>query len=191
VAAVFLNRKIIIIGSLILNTFLFSFYSYGYVKQQKFVDNSDKILLKDLADKLNPLLKKGDKVLIYEIQAQFYLKGNCLSIDGLIGGQLKDVIRNKITYADFIRTNKVKYVVTNGDLCKKSFSKNTLLEKLYNYDLNSNICDTVTIEGIKLKKILVNDYYNTTGSTFKTNSGEVVRNYSNEWILWDSVFEIL
>ncbi|HEY9187424.1 MAG TPA: hypothetical protein VIR55_05930 [Ignavibacteria bacterium] len=187
----YFSTKKIIYFSIFINIILITFYSYNYYNNKKYINNTNSVLLKDLADKLNPISNKNDKILIYEIQSQFYLKSYCISIDGLIGSDIKDIIFRKKSYSDFIKENNVRFIVTNGDFNKKVFSKNTILEKLYNCDLNCKIGDIVTIDGIKFKKIFTNDYYNKVNSYLKIDSGKLVRNYNNEWVLWDSVFEVL
>ena len=56
-------------------------------------DNDRNILLgKDFAIVINQLAASKPKVLIYEIQMQFYAKSNLVSADGIVGGEFIKVL---------------------------------------------------------------------------------------------------
>lgn len=162
----------------------------------------DTLLMKDMAQSLNTITNKNDKILIYEIQGQYYLNAFCYSLDGIVGNQLLDVLTRKESFAHFIRRTKVRYIVTMNSFTYRSLYDNTLLEKLYEHDLASKLRDSVVIDNLVFRKILTNpvfsdpEYY-ALKSVPNLNTGTSMRVYG-AWNplwkghppLWNSVYTI-
>lgn len=149
----------------------------------------DTLLMKDMAQSLNTITNKSDKILIYEIQGQYYLNAFCYSLDGIVGNQLLEVLTRKESFAHFIRRTKVKYIVTMNSFNYRSLYDNTLLEKLYEHDLSSKLRDSVVIDNLVFQKILTNpvfsdpEYYDLKSAP-NLNTGTSMRVYGAWNLLW-------
>jgi hypothetical protein len=161
------------------------------------------LLMKDMAQSLNTITDRSDKILIYEIQGQYYLNAFCYSLDGIVGNQLLDVLTRKESFAHFIRREKVGYIVTMNSFNYRSLYDNTLLEQLYEHDLQSKLRDSVQIDGVVFQKILTNPVFS--DSTYydlkpiaDLNTGTTTRVYG-DWNplwkghppMWNSVYKII
>lgn len=163
----------------------------------------DTLFMKDMAQSLNTITDKNDKVLIYEIQGQYYLNAFCYSLDGIVGNQLLDVLTRKESFAHFIQRNNVGYIVTMNSFNYRSLYDETLLEKLYEHDLSSKLRDSVEIDGVVFQKILTNPVFS--DSTYyelkpipNLNTGTSTRVYgawNSLWKghppMWNSVYKIM
>jgi hypothetical protein len=162
----------------------------------------DTLLLKDLPEQLNAIAGPQQKVVIYEIQAQYYLSAFCISLDCTVGNSMLAVYRGHETFADFVEREAVNYVVTMNSFNYRRAFDNTLLEELYVHDLSSNIGDVFTSGRLSFRKILTNRAFSDPNS-FKLrpwdnlNVGDELRVYGESaplWInhhpLWNSVYEV-
>lgn len=116
----------------------------------------DTLLLKDLSSQMNHIAGPQDKILIYEIQAQYYLSAHSISLDCIVGGQMLPVCQGKESVAESVRRNDIRYIVTMNSFNYRHAFDNTLLESLYLHDLSSDIGDTFSSDGILFTKILTN-----------------------------------
>ena len=172
----------------------------SYLKQPRY--DYDTLLLRDLAAALNEVAGEGDRLFLYEIQAQYYLKAFCYSPDSLVGNQLLDVVHKRNTYEDFIVRHRVNFIVTANAFNYRKVFAGTLLEKLYLHDLSSRVGDTVTLNGLRFRKILTSPvfadprYYRTV-SFSGLNVGDSLRLYgkwNRLWVghhpMWNSVYAV-
>ena len=150
----------------------------------------DTMLQLDLAEKLNAITDEKDKILIYEIQGQYYLRAACYSLDGLVGGQLRDVLMGMESFENYISRNNIKFIVTMNGLDYRKVFKNTLLVDLYVHDLSSDVGDSVRIRGITFKKVFTNQVFSNP-RLFKPkkhpylNVGKFLRVYGDWNGLWE------
>jgi hypothetical protein len=164
----------------------------------------DTLLLKDLAQRLNPLLRPDDAVFLYEIQGQYYLNAFCYSLDGVVGNQIFPVLRGKRTFEDFIRDHReLRFIVTMNAFNYRNIFRGTMLPELYLHDLASGVGDTTVIRGTKLRKVLTNPAFadptqHATRGFDDLNVGATLRVYNEtrpRWaghhIMWNSVYEVL
>ena len=163
----------------------------------------DTLLLKDLADVLNPMTSPRDAVLIYEIQAQYYLHARCLSLDGIVGGQLLDALAGKESFEQFIEAHpEVRYVVTANAFNTRKIYEGTLLADLYAHDQRSDLDTVLASRGLRFRKIATNpvfsrpEYYREVRPAW-LNTPFPIRVYgpwNPLWVehspLWNSVYRI-
>jgi len=163
----------------------------------------DRVLLRDLAGRLNELADTGDKVLLYEIQGQFSIDAVCLSADATVGGQMLDAVMGRESFEDAIRSEGVRFVVTSNAFNYRSIFNDTLLENLYLHDLASSVGDTTEIRGIRFRKILTNEAFSDPAQYVEKaieggNVEDTVRVYgegdpltSGSHFFWNSVYEVV
>ncbi len=188
------NRRWLLIGSIPI--MLAAHVAYAQIPPRY---DYDTLLLKDLSEKLNVIASDTDRVLIYEIQAQYHLKQFCYSLDGIVGSQLFPALTSCETFAHFIADN-IQYVVTMDSYAYRKIYDNTLIESLYIHDLSNDVGDTVVIDGLRFEKILTNPVFS---HHFKTvpwsdlNVGDSLRVYADDnplWAghypLWNSVYKV-
>lgn len=149
----------------------------------------DTLLLKDLSSHLNRIATSQDKVILYEIQAQYYLSAYCISLDCIVGNSMLEVYRGNETLPDFIRREKVKYIVTMNSFNYRRAFNNTLLEDLYVHDLASRTGDVFTAEGLAFTKILTNEAFSDPRRYElrpwnNLNAGSELRVYNESNALW-------
>ncbi|MCD6459449.1 hypothetical protein J7L67_02125, partial [bacterium] len=142
-------------------------------------------------------LDTDDKILIYEIQSQFYLKGFCISADSIVGNQFLNALTGKETFSDFIKRENVKYIVTYTSFNYRPIYNDTIFEKLYTMDLKLNVGETFINHGIKYKKIMTNPNFSDTDKYSvqywgrQLNDGTCKIRKSKNFSGWDSVFKII
>lgn len=173
---------------------------YGLFHPNRF--DIDTFLLKDLAYQINPYLHQEDKIVIYEIQSQYYITGFCISLDCIVGHHMLPVYKGDESVADYLNRENIRYVVTMNSFNYRRAFKDTLLVDLYTHDLNSQIGDTTILDGIKFHKIITNSnfsdpqyYQKLPQNNLNTNDYLRVYNDSNPlWRnhspMWNSVYEV-
>jgi hypothetical protein len=162
----------------------------------------NRLLLRDLADKLNPLLRPGDKVLLYEIQGQYYLSRAAVSADGIVGGATLPVLRGQLSWERFIRQDHITYVVTMDAFDYRRVYDRTLLARLYAYDLDHPVGARMRSGGLVFTKVLTNpDFANPARYVVVAQAGLNVGNslrvygpsvagWSDSYFPWNSVYRV-
>lgn len=163
----------------------------------------DTWLLRDLSEHLNLVATANDRVLIYEVQSQYYLDAQVFSIDGIIQSEIYNALTGRQDLEDFILENRIDYVVTMNAFNYRPIFKQTFLPELYAFDLNANIGDSYLSNKLKFEKLLTNPDFSDTRmfSEIKwdgaLNIGKTLRVYSankagwsNHQILWNSVYKV-
>jgi len=118
-----------------------------------YVYSMDIILEKDLSKTLNNASNRTDSVLLYEIQAQYYLNAHAISLDGIVGGEILPYLKNGSDLSDFLLDYKPDFIVVSEAFNYRIEYKNTILNELYNNDKKIVIGDDVTIKNINFIKI--------------------------------------
>ena len=118
-------------------------------------ENMDTLLLKELAGQINHLAVPNDKILLEEIQAQYFLEVFAYSPNGVVGNQLFRVSTGEERLEDFIQTQQIRYIVTSDSL-NEAEVLGSLLPTLSRQDRSTQVGDTVTINELTLQKRLAN-----------------------------------
>jgi hypothetical protein len=175
-------------------------YSSG-IAERRF--DYDTVLLKDLAGRLNPVTSSSDRVLNYEVQSQYHLDAEVISMDAIVGGQTKDALDDPTAWPRLIRAEGIDYVVTMGALSYRRMFRGSILADLYAHDLRSPVGSSVTLGGITFEKAMTNPYfasprlYEERTWPEPLNSGTTLRVYRDKrgWeghqIMWNSVYRVV
>jgi hypothetical protein len=194
-------RRSIVLPTITIGTLLLAGYLlYPYIGLARFSYN--RLLLRDLANKLNPMLHRGEKVLLFEIQGQYYLLGDAVSADGIVGGAVLPVLRGQLSWDSFIKRENIDYIVTMDAFDYRRIYGGTLLARLYAYDLDHPIGATMRSDGLAFTKVLTNPNF-ADPSKYEIaaepglNVGDSIRVYagaeratSGAVILWNSVYRV-
>ena len=163
----------------------------------------DTLLLRDMADQLNKIAKPDDKVMGYELQAQYYLNIKLVAANPLVGSTVIPALRGKTTFAEIIRKHRITYITTMNAYNYRRRYKNTILEKLYIHDLTSRVGDRIRLSGLDLEKVLSNPIFSDPGKYQEKhfpglNFGKNLRLYGNQskkWCghhpMWNSVYRVI
>lgn len=171
--------------------------------------STEVVLGKDLADQLNPMLTPGDRVLVYEIQMQYYLDAPCISLDGIVGrSEMLPFLRHEEKLADAMRRHGVTYLVTMESFNYRPIYRDTDLVAVYNHDRASAVGDRFSLHGVTYTKVLTNPSFADparyelvplarVGLT-RMNNGDTVakvqaadaEHYPHCWPMWDSVYRV-
>lgn len=123
------------------------------IAHNAYVYDMNTILEKDLADTLNRVSRQNDSVLLYEIQAQYYLDSHAISLDGIVGGEILPYLRNGSDLSDFLLDYKPDFIVVSEAFNYRDEYKNTILKELYNKDKKLAIGESIPIKNITFVKV--------------------------------------
>jgi len=126
------------------------------------------IFEKELCKILNEIAKPTDKVLIYEVQAQYCLKPQTISLDGIVGGEILPYFRKRSNLVEFFERYRPSYlVVANYPLYREEY-KNTIIEEIYRYNKELKTGESIKLHNITFTKIAenTNDKLKIKGMTF-------------------------
>lgn len=142
--------------------FIFGFliiYSFGAYKilTSLPIYSEDIIFEKSLCEILNKISQPLDKVAAYEIQAQYCLKPQVLSLDGIVGGEILPYFKNKTNLLDFFEKYQPSYLVLSNYVIYRKEYKDTILEELYYNDNKIKIGEIYKINNINFLKIAQNE----------------------------------
>jgi hypothetical protein len=185
-----------------------AYYSYWRLEHHRKQDFS-MLLGEDLAVFMNSLdNNKEDKILLYEIQMQYFLNNQCISLDGIVGSEIRNFLLRKETLRSLLINSKVKFIITMNSFNYRAIFADTPLVDLYNHDLSSSIGDEIVIDGLIFRKITTNPLFSEQGFYDKAeevvlmrktyNNGDnflrLIAKDQNKWPnshpFWNSVYEI-
>jgi hypothetical protein len=164
--------------------------------------DEDTLLLRDLAAQLGPAVGPGDRVLIYEIQAQYVLPAFCLSADAIVGGQALQALLRREPWETFLAREKVRYVVTMESFNYRRIYAGTLLERIYLHDRAARVGDTMEAGGLRFRKVFENPVLGAPGGTGLLAMaglnglgtirvyGPANRLWAGHALLWGAVYEV-
>ena len=164
--------------------------------------DEDTLLLRDLAAQLGPMIAPGDRVLIYEVQAQYALPAFCLSADAIVGGQALPALLRREPWEAFLARAKVRFVVTMESFNYRRIYAGTLIERIYLHDRAAHIGDTMEADGLRFRKILENPVLAAPGGTGLLRMdglnalgtirvyGPANRLWAGHALLWGAVYEV-
>lgn len=175
--------------------------AYGYRTHPRY--DYDTVLLKDFAAVLNPIASPGEAVMVYEAQAQYYLQPPVLSLDGVVGNDLHDVLARRTTLTRFLRDRPgVRFVATMDSFNYRRLYAGTVLERLYVHDLDSPLGGALEEDGVRFVKIATNPVFSEPAlhrhlAMASLNTGTAIRVYGSWnplWAdhapLWNSLYRI-
>jgi hypothetical protein len=119
----------------------------------------DTLLLRDLAGRLHPLSRGGDRVLLYEIQGQYYLHREGISADGIVGTQMHRALLGDESWSTAVRRHRIRFVVTVDAFAYRRVYEGTLLARLYAHDLTHPVGSKFRADGLTLTKVLTNPQF--------------------------------
>ena len=159
----------------------------------------DAVLMSSLSKGINDLSGPGDRVLLYDIQSQYQIKSHCNGLSGEVGDDMTDVLLRRISVAEFIRKNSVRFLVTSDPLGERALYENTLLSELHAADPHVALGDTIMLSGLAFEKQFSNpSYVRRNGATSRAyaaaGSGAPIPaqpDLNAPDPLWNSVYKIL
>jgi len=126
------------------------------------------IFEKQLCDLLNNIATPQDKVAIYEVQAQYCLKPQIISLDGIVGGEILPYFKKRSNLVEFFERYRPSYlVIANYPLYREEY-KSTIIEELYRYNKELKTGGSIKLHNIIFTKIAdnTNDKLKIKGMTF-------------------------
>ncbi len=172
-------------------------------KITRFDSDYDELMLKGLAAKMNKITTPDDKLLIYEIQSQYFLEAQCISMDGIVGREFHNVLTGKENLKEFIEKEDVDYIVTMNSINYRKLLDIEELKDIYKHDLDAEVGDTLHTGETGFVKIMENpvfgnplyydvkriDKYNIMGDVRVANINN--RHWSGHHPFWNAVYKII
>lgn len=118
--------------------------------------DSDTLLLRDLAERLHALSTVGDRVLIYEIQAQYHLERACIALDGIVSRKPLMFISGEQSFAAWIAATGAHWIVTSNAFRYRPIFRDTPLFALHEHDRASPIGAEFVLGDAVLTKVATN-----------------------------------
>jgi len=115
----------------------------------------EEILLPRLAQVVNQVAQPEDKVLVYEIQSQFYMKAQAIGMT-VIGKHALGFLQGKESFEDFLKREHIQYMVTMNSFNYRRIYDHTALVDLYAHDLSNPVGSSLDMNGITYTKIATN-----------------------------------
>jgi hypothetical protein len=161
----------------------------------------DMILQRDLGVAVRDLMRPDDRVLMYEIQGQYYLPAFAISADGIVGTEAHDFLTGRESFDDFVDREQIRWVVTFNGFDYRPIYAGTPLVALYAHDLRARVGDRVCLGRWCYRKMVENPFF---GSDYVEipvaglNEGTALRYYSGhqderlrgQLIQWNSVYQV-
>ena len=122
-------------------------------------EGSEHVMMAGLAQGMNKQAETGDGVLLYDVQSQYYMNTHCYGLAGNVGSDMADVLLRRTSITDFILDREVRFVVVSDQLGERPLYENTLLSDLHTLDPTIALADTLTLDGMVLRKEFSNPEY--------------------------------
>jgi len=113
----------------------------------------DVVLEKDIAERLNSIATRDQKVLVYEVQTQYYLVPEAISMDGIVGGEILPYLSRGSDLSDFLLRFKPDFIVVSNALDYRAEYRETILRRLFDADRTVGVGDEVAIDGFRFRKL--------------------------------------
>ena len=130
--------------------FLYAPWNFGFYRITQ-----EEVLLPGLAKVINQMAQPEDKVLVYEIQSQFYMKAQAIGMT-VIGKHALDFLQEKESFEDLIKRKHIQYVVTMNSFNYRRIYDKTALVDLYAHDISNPVGTLLEVNGITYTKIATN-----------------------------------
>jgi hypothetical protein len=163
--------------------------------------SADMILQRDLASALSERVQPDDRVLMYEIQGQYYLPAFGISADGIVGREAHDFLTRRETFDQFVERQRIKYVVTFNAFAYRPIYQGTPLVQLYAHDLTASVGDQICLGQWCYTKLLTNPYFSrnyteapvaglNVGTSLRLYAGDGNPKLRGQLIQWNSVYRV-
>ena len=123
-------------------------------------------LSENFTSKINQIIDQDEKLLIYEIQTQYYLSAKAVSMDSRVGKEALGLINGKENLRDLMRRESIKYVSIDQNLSSILRNDPYIKFLLENNDLN--VGDTIKLNDANFLKVFD-----------KSDSDETYKMYGN------------
>jgi hypothetical protein len=130
--------------------FLYAPWNFGFYRITQ-----EEVLLPRLAQVVNQVAQPEDKVLVYEIQSQFYMKAQAIGMT-VIGKHALDFLQRKESFEDLLKREHIRYVVTMNSFNYRRIYEHTALVDMYAHDLSNPVGSSLEVNGITYTKIATN-----------------------------------
>lgn len=163
----------------------------------------DIILGKDLGKELNTFTNDEDKVLMHEIQMQYYTDAECISLDAIVGSEAEKYILKEENLADLVKSEEIHYIIIHESFQYRPLFDDSELEKLWVFDKTAKNGDTIEIDGLLFTKIIGNTdiemVHGTTDVVYNDGTKDIryyksgkepLGSASSPIALWTSVYKI-
>lgn len=135
--------------------------------------NLENRLSKNFASKINQIIDQDEKLLIYEIQTQYYLLSEAVSMDARVGKEALEFMSGKEDLYNLMIRESIKYVSIDQNI-SSSLKKDPYIKLLLTND-NLNVGDTIKVNNANFVKIFD-----------KSDSVETYKMYGNIFMLLDN-----
>lgn len=115
--------------------------------------SSEDVMFKKRADYINRIADPSDRVLLFEIQMQYYLDIQALSVDGIVGGEIIPYLKDG-DIARFIKEYNITLTTDVTGAYELPQFANTVLGELGKVGLRLSTGETFITKGIKFIKIM-------------------------------------
>lgn len=161
------------------------------------------IFQKDLAEAVYGIVKPESRVLMYEIQGQYYFPAHAVSADGIVGREAHKFLLGEETFDSFVDREDIKFIVTFDGFAYRPIYKGTPLVDLFRHDMTAKLGDRITIGTHTYEKVVANPEANdpalySTIVAQDLNVGNTLRVYgphktvgAGQLIQWNSVYKRL
>lgn len=110
------------------------------------------ILERDTAAVLNNLAQRKERVLVYEIQTQYYLQSQAVSMDGIVGGEIIPYLKTG-DLVPFIKKHEIRWVCASNAMEYRPLLARTVLGQLWQQDGSIQIGGELTLRGLVFSKV--------------------------------------
>jgi hypothetical protein len=114
--------------------------------------NLENRLSKSFSLKINKLIPKDSKILMYEIQSQYFINSQVISLDGRVGDECFDLLKGKTNLVQTMKTNKIDYISIDENI-SSLLMKDYFIKSLYDNRTNLDRGDTIKIKSHKFLKV--------------------------------------
>lgn len=184
------------VKTLVVSLFLALGFGTATVARQPRLD-TEHLLLRDLSGELNALAGPGDRVLIGDVQGQYYLDAPCISLTAAVGGDMLDVLLRRMSLQEFLAARDVKYIVTSSVAGATNGAGRSVLSELSRQDRQRITGDTVEVDGVRFCKVLSSSQWTgrhvaaVTPESVDSWAGDTRRPGREPGPLWSSVYAVL
>lgn len=123
-------------------------------------------LSENFTSKINQIIDPDEKLLIYEIQTQYYLLSKAVSMDARVGKEAIGLINGEEDLYDLMKRESIKYVSIDQNM--SSLLRKDPYIKLLSENNNLNVGDTIKVNSANFVKVFE-----------KSDSDETYKMYGN------------
>lgn len=153
----FLEKKILKKFNGLLFVFCFSILMYKTINPAySFESTLNNRLSKHFSNKINSIISEDDKILIYEIQNQYFLKSKVISLDSRVGSEAMELMKGNENLSQLMRTENIKYISIDKNI-SSLLKKDEYIRVLYDSSDLLKVGDRVTINNSIFQKIFDKD----------------------------------